>query len=161
MINKLDFPFPVVQCSKLLVWLQTKLNSTQSHYHYLLLFITIFSLLIFFSSFRYLYLCCIICTQCGSQKLLHSYCQHNSGNSRSRGRAETCSWSAGTCYREVGWVAQWSNVGHGDQFWPAKHQFLCKNSKEYLRNNCCDAKYAKQKNKNKKGKRHLYVHVNI
>ena len=115
----------------------------------------------FFSSFRYLYLCCIICTQCGSQKLLHSYCQHNSGNSRSRGRAETCSWSAGTCYREVGWVAQWSNVGHGDQFWPAKHQFLCKNSKEYLRNNCCDAKYAKQKNKNKKGKRHLYVHVNI
>ena len=113
----------------------------------------------FFSSFRYLYLCCIICTQCGSQKLLHSYCQHNSGNSRSRGRAETCSWSAGTCYREVGWVAQWSNVGH--QFWPAKHQFLCKNSKEYLRNNCCDAKYAKQKNKNKKGKRHLYVHVNI
>ena len=48
MINKLDFPFPVVQFSKLLVWLQTKLDSTQSYYHYLLLSITIFFIVNFF-----------------------------------------------------------------------------------------------------------------
>ena len=34
LINKLDTHFMVVRFCKSLVWLQTKLDSTQSYYHY-------------------------------------------------------------------------------------------------------------------------------